>query len=132
MEKLLVIAKGHSPREFVGVFSLVELLFDRLAEGKIIQVPQDEIRFENLAKLFEHPIQGMLFGIRVEALEQLRGRGLLKFNRGHKAQDVVPLLDDRRRLNIGLGENAVAVLFIRFTPLKGIQPLPAHILGLFA
>ncbi len=69
--KFLAVAKGNGLGEFVRAFNLVQLLFNGLAEFDVVDISQDENRFDNLAELFQRFVQGMLLRVRIESLEQL-------------------------------------------------------------
>ena len=63
----------------------------------------------------------MLAGVGIEAFEQLGGRGFLEFDRGDKAEDLVPLVGQEFGLDVGIRENLVALLFIPFALLERIE-----------
>ncbi len=58
-------------QQFVRAFNLVQLLFNGLAEFDVVDISQDENRFDNLAELFQRFVQRMLLRVRIESLEQL-------------------------------------------------------------
>jgi len=70
--------KEMALENFVGAFSLVELLFNGLAERHLVNVSQDEIRFDDLSKLFQSSIKGMLLGIGIELAGPLGGTNSCK------------------------------------------------------
>ena len=95
IQKLVVVAERDGLRELIGVFAFVELLFDRLSKLYVIDDAQDKIRFGNFAELFERLIQRVLFGVGVEAPQELRRGRLLELNGGDKAQNLLPLRLDQ-------------------------------------
>lgn len=63
LSKLSGIADGHGAGETIGQFHFVELFLDGLAQGKVIDVAQDEQRFDDLPEGLESLIEGVLAGI---------------------------------------------------------------------
>src|SRR3954465_6053058 len=71
------------------------LLFNRLSEGRIVDILENKERFRNFPELLQGPIQGMLSGMGVQALEELRGGRHFQPDGRDEAQDLVPLLMDQ-------------------------------------
>lgn len=56
------------------------MLFDGLSELRVIDVLEDEDGFDNLAELFQSPVEDVLFRVGVESFEELRGRRVLELD----------------------------------------------------
>jgi hypothetical protein len=67
------------------MFDLVELTLDRSAQFNLVDVPQDEDRFDDLAKGFQRPIQRVLLRIGIESPEDLRGGSFFRVSSGNGA-----------------------------------------------
>ncbi len=76
-------------------FTFIELFFNRLAQGDIIQVPQNKQGFENLSKSFERPVEAMLFGVRIESTKQIGGCRFFQLHGGDEAEDFIPLFEQQ-------------------------------------
>jgi hypothetical protein len=73
LKKLARVAHRDRPGEAVRMLDLVELALDRLAQFHLIDVAQNEQRFNDLAERFERPVQCVLLRVEIEAAENLRG-----------------------------------------------------------
>src|ERR1700730_1027609 len=73
---------------------LIELLFDGLPKFEVIDVAQDEDRFNNFAEGLQRSVEGMLFGVGVESPEDLRGGCLLEFDGCNESEKIVPVVFD--------------------------------------
>jgi hypothetical protein len=100
-QKVMVVPERDGLRELIGIFALVQLLFNRLPKFHVINETQNKVRFRDFAEFFERLIQGMLFRVGVESSEELRGGGFFQLDGGNEAQDLVPLGFDERRFDIG-------------------------------
>jgi hypothetical protein len=63
-----------------------------LPKFEVIDVPQDEDRFDNLAEGLQRSVEGVLFGVGVESTEDLRGSRLLEFNGCNESENIVPVV----------------------------------------
>jgi len=75
---------------------LVELTLDRLAQFNLIDVAENEGGLDDLAKGFQRPIQRVLLRIGVESPENFRGGGFFEHDRRDQAQNVVPILFEKK------------------------------------
>ena len=95
MAELAGIANGDGAGEAVGEFNLVELALDGLPQAQVIDIAQDEQRFDDLAEGFQGLIERMLSGIGIQPPEDV-GRGvLLELDGGNEAQQRIPVLADQ-------------------------------------
>ena len=94
LDKLLIVTVGDGLGELVRVLDFVELLLDRLPKFQVIHVFQNEQGLRTFAKFLQSAVERMLFGIGIQALEELRGGGHFQPDGGEEAQDFIPLLLD--------------------------------------
>lgn len=78
--KLTRVADGDGAREAIGQLDLVQLRFDRHAQGDIVNILQDEEGLDDPAEGFERGVEGVLLGVGIQPPENLGGRGLLQFD----------------------------------------------------
>jgi len=79
-------------REAVHVLEPIHLLLDGLPQHRIVGDLENEQRFRDLPEGLQHPIEGVLFRVRVEPAKQVRSRHFLEFDGCDHAQDFIPLL----------------------------------------
>ena len=68
----------------------IELFFNGLADGHVIQIPQDKQGLDKLPKDFKATVQSMLMGIGVHSANQVRRGGSLQFDRRDEMYEKVP------------------------------------------
>src|SRR5271165_2995009 len=76
---------------------------DGLPQHRIVGDLENEQRFRDLPEGLQHPIEGVLFRVRVEPAKQVRGRHFLEFDGCDHAQDFVPLLNHNLLIRIASG-----------------------------
>jgi hypothetical protein len=70
---------------------------------RIRECLKNEQRFRDLPEGLQHPIEGVLFRVRVEPAKQVRGRHFLEFDGCDHAQDFIPLLKHNLVIRIASG-----------------------------
>src|SRR5260221_611296 len=68
--------------------------FDGLPKLEVIDIAQDEDRFDNLAEGLQRSVKRMLLRVGVESPEDFRGSRLLEFDGCNESEDVVPVIFD--------------------------------------
>ena len=79
--ELLIVGKEHRFGESVGQLNLVQLLLNALTQFQIIKVGQDELRFDDVAKLFQCTIEWVIPGVGTQTFEQQGSAAVTKFDR---------------------------------------------------
>jgi len=59
-----------------------------LTELRVVDVLEDELALDDLAELLQRAVERVLFRVRVQSCEKLRGRGVLEFDGGDEPQDL--------------------------------------------
>ena len=65
------VPDSYGAGETVGKFNLVELFFDGLSQGKVVDVAQDEDGFDDLPESFHRLVQRVLLGIGIQPPEDI-------------------------------------------------------------
>ncbi len=86
------VADGDGARETIGQLDLIQLRFDRHAQGDVIDVSQDEKGFDDPAEGLERGVEGVLLGAGIQPPKNVGGRGLFQLDGDHQPQNVLPVV----------------------------------------
>jgi hypothetical protein len=71
--KRLVASVPDSKSQALGAFALIELLLNALTQFHLVNVAQSEFDFDQLAQLFQGPVERVLAGVGVKPAKQTGG-----------------------------------------------------------
>ncbi|MEP1613516.1 MAG: hypothetical protein ABJL72_16555 [Roseobacter sp.] len=123
MDELTRAADNDGTGEAVRELNFVELLFDRLAQADIGNVAQNEQRFDDLPESLGCLVERMLTRIRIEPTEYVRGSIFFKFDGCDQPQQLIPVLDYQRLIDVFVWIDFPAFTFIPIMASKVIQAL---------
>ena len=95
---------------------------------EVIDVAQDEDRFDNFAEGLQGSVEGMLLGVGVESPEDLRSSRLLEFDRCNESENIVPVVFNELGVDIARGGDFELCAIQAPSALEGVKPLAFEIL----
>ena len=95
---------------------------------EVIDVAQDEDRFDNLAEGLQRSVKGMLLRVGVESPEDFRGSRLLEFDGCNESEDVVPVILDDLSVDIARRGDFDLCAIPDPSALEGVKPLAFEVL----